>query len=169
MQQYCFVKRSKFYVVIFFAGILTLLFSFDQPCNNVPELNKQIIAFVKTQLHKKVGTGECWDLAAAALNKVGAKWDGKYLFGKEIDHKKNCVYEGDIIQFEGIELKYEKEKTIYFEKLEHHTAVIFEVKDKGSYNIADQNTGFSGKKVGTHALQISSITKGKFKIFRPFK
>ena len=163
------MKTVKLFYLLIIAGLLLMMFSFHQPCNNVPELNKEIIAFINSQLNKKVGTGECWDLAAAALNKVGAKWDGKYLFGKEIDHKKNCVYEGDIIQFEGIELKYEKEKTIYFEKLEHHTAVIFEVKDKGSYIIADQNTGFSGKKVGTHALQISTITKGKFKIFRPFK
>ncbi len=159
----------KLFNLIFIPVAVVLLCGFDQPCNNTPEINKQIIAFVRSQLNKKVGTGECWDLAAEALNKVGATWDGKYLFGKVIDHKKNCVYEGDIMQFEGVELKYEKDKTIYFEKLEHHTAIVFEVKDKGSYVIADQNTGFSGKKVGTHAIELSSITKGKFKIFRPIK
>src|SRR5688572_15897370 len=33
-------------------------------CDTVPELNQKVIDFVKTKLNKKVGEGECWDLAA---------------------------------------------------------------------------------------------------------
>src|SRR5664279_3849155 len=74
-------------------------------CDTIPVLNKSIITFVKTKIGKKVGKGEFWDVAAEALNFAGAKWDGQYKFGKEVNYKKDCVFPGDIMQFEGITLK----------------------------------------------------------------
>lgn len=142
---------------------------FSYSCDDVPFLNKQIKKYVESKLNKKVATGECWDLAAEALNSCGAKWDGNYNFGTLIDHKKDCVYEGDIIQFEGVELNYKKDKTTFIEKLEHHTAIVYQVKEKGNFIVADQNTRFSGKKVGTHDIELNTLTKGKIKIFRPTK
>ena len=156
--------------LIFVLTISTLSFTkTNLQCDNIPEMNKQIIDFVKTNLGKKVGNGECWDLAADALNKINAKWDGKQNFGKEINYLKNCVYPGDIVQFEGVKLNYEIDKKIYVESLLHHTAIIYEVKEKGNFIIADQNTRESGKTVGTHAFEVKSITKGTFKIYRPIK
>lgn len=55
---------------------------------------------------KKVGKGECWDLAAGALNEVSAKWESPYEFGNEINDKNEIVFPGDIIQFEGVKLVY---------------------------------------------------------------
>ena len=136
-------------------------------CDSIPALNKNIITFVKTKIGKKVGKGECWDLAADALNTTNAKWDGNYGFGKEVNYKKECVYPGDIIQFEGVLLKYEIGKNKYTENLSHHTAIIYEVKSKEEFVLADQNTGRSGRKVGVGPFDIKTITKGKFKIFRP--
>lgn len=144
-------------------------FKTDQPCNNIPELNKKIIEVVKESKGKKVGKGECWDVAAEALNKVEAKWDGNYKFGKEVDYKKACIYPGDIVQFEGVELKYNIEDAFYIERLAHHTAIIYEVKSKGDFIIADQNTKHSGKKVAMHAFDVKTVTKGKFIIYRPQK
>lgn len=141
----------------------------DKPCGETPELNKKVIAFVKTNLKKQVATGECWDVAAGALNSAGAKWDGDYKFGKEVDYKKVCIFPGDIVQFEGVELQYNIEDAFYIEKLTHHTAIIYEVKNKGEFIIADQNTKFSGKKVATHPFDVKTLTKGKFTIFRPQK
>lgn len=141
----------------------------DQPCGNAPELNKKIIEFVNSSLGKQVAAGECWDVAAQALNKAGAKWDGNYNFGKVVDYKKTCIYPGDIVQFEGVELKYNIEDIFYVEKLTHHTAIIYNVKGKGDFVIADQNTKFSGKKVATHPFDVKTLTKGKFTIYRPQK
>jgi len=165
-------------VVIFFVLITTLSFveiskrnlmSINNViiCDSIPPINKNIIALVKSKIGKKVGKGECWDLAADALNSVGAKWDGNYGFGKEVNYKKDCIYPGDIIQFEGVILKYEIDKKQYIEKMAHHTAIIYEVKGKDEFVIADQNNGRTGRKVGLGALDIKTITKGKFKIFRP--
>jgi hypothetical protein len=141
----------------------------SQSCDSVPALNKEIIAFVKSKVNKKVGRGECWDLAAEALKTTEAVWDKNYKFGLEVNYKKDCVFEGDIIQFEGVMIKYKKGNTFYVEELGHHTAIIYEVKAKGEYVLAEQNTNQLGKKVGFSTLELENITKGKFKIFRPSK
>ncbi len=167
------MKKIKFSIAII---VLSEMFSFfpiaigtDQPCGNAPGLNNEIIKIVNASIGKKVGAGECWDVAAEALNRSGAKWDGNYKFGKVIDYKKECIYPGDIVQFEGAELKYNIEDVFYIEKLTHHTAIIYTVKSKGDFVIADQNTKHSGKKVATHPFDVKTLTKGKFSIYRPQK
>ena len=138
-------------------------------CDSIPELNKQIIDFVKTNIKKKVGKGECWDLAAEALNSIGAKWNGQYVFGTEVLYKTDCVYPGDIIQFKNVRVQYDVNGKVYIEMMEQHTAVIYEVKNKGSYILAHQNTPFSGKKVGLSPINLKDINKGKITIYRPEK
>lgn len=164
------MKKSLFLFLFLFAG---LLFSFQFPsqkdCGETPEWNQEVIDFVNTKLKKKVGNGECWELAAQALNSFDAKWDGKYVFGKEVNYKTGCIYPGDIIQFEGVVVKYEKDGTKFMEYMTHHTAVIYEVKETGVFTLAHQNIGNWGKKVGLSPLDLKNITKGTFKIFRPEK
>ena len=168
------MKRS----FLFSISVLILFFSsFNVPkktswstiksCDQIPALNQNLIEFVKNNLNKKVGRGECWDLAAQGLNTIGANWDKNYVFGKEIDLKKDCVYPGDIIQFEGVEIQYQKKNTFYREEVEHHTAIIFKVNNKQSFVLAEQNTTELGKKVGTSTLELKNILKGTFKIYRP--
>src|ERR1043165_7237453 len=82
-------------------------------CGTAPELNRQVVEFVKTKIHQRVGRGECWDLAAAALNNAGASWDHRYNFGKEINASRECVYPGDIIQCEGVPVKFQKDWCTY--------------------------------------------------------
>ena len=169
--------KSIFFIIIFLSFLLSsfTISSFLKPIgyfqttDSIPAMNKQIIDFVKAKIKKKVGTGECWDLAAEALQIVNAKWDMKYKFGKEIDYKKEPIYPGDIIQFENVILNYEKDGKKYTEKMSHHTAIIYEVINKTNYNIAHQNNGYSGKKVGVSPLDLATLTKGKFKIYRAEK
>ncbi len=158
---------SKNKISLLLLSLAFVFFGFQQNCNETPELNKKIVAFVKQNIGKKVSTGECWDLAAEALNKTKAKWDGSYGFGEKVEYQKECVFAGDIIQFKGVKLNYKEGEYFLTETLEHHTAVIYEVKEKGVYIIADQNTRFTGKKVGTRMLELKNITKGTIQIFRP--
>lgn len=137
--------------------------------DSIPEMNKQIIDFVKSKIKTKVGTGECWDLAAEALKSVNATWNMPYVFGREVNYKYEPVFPGDIIQFEGIQLNYVINNKKYTEKMSHHTAIIFEVKDNTNFTIAHQNNGYSGRKVGVSPLELKTITRGKFKIYRPVK
>jgi hypothetical protein len=170
------MKTIIFITIICFGFLFTSFKNPEFPCqinslytDSIPEMNKQIIDFVKTKIKTKVGTGECWDLASEALKSVNATWNMKYKFGSEIDYKKETVFPGDIIQFEGVVLNYEINGKKYIEKMSHHTAIIFEVKDKTNFTLAHQNNGYSGRKVGLSPLDLSTLTKGKFKIYRPEK
>ncbi|MBD80145.1 MAG: hypothetical protein CL840_14625 [Crocinitomicaceae bacterium] len=136
-------------------------------CDKVPKLNQKIIEFVDSKIKKKVGRGECWDLAFEALSSTDAKWDGQYKFGKEVFYRSECIFPGDIIQFERVKIKYEKDGITYNGEMAHHTAIIYEVKEIGVYTLAHQNTAFSGRKVGLSELDVKNISKGKFKIYRP--
>jgi hypothetical protein len=138
-------------------------------CDQVPALNQELLKYVKNNLHKKVGRGECWDLAAQGLNAINASWDKKYNFGRRVDLKTECVYPGDIIQFEGVQIQYKKKDTYYVEEMEHHTAIIFKVNSKESFVVAEQNTSVHGKKVELSALELKNILKGTYTIFRPVK
>jgi hypothetical protein len=69
---------------------LSYLSKFYAQCDSIAPINKKIIAWVSAQVNKKVGTGECWDLAQKALNNSGAKWDGLYGFGKPLK-KGECL------------------------------------------------------------------------------
>jgi hypothetical protein len=137
------------------------------PCDTIPELNQKIIELVNPQMGKTVGRGECWDLAAHVLEQTGAKWDGHYTFGRKVDPEKDCIYPGDLIQFEGVKVRYTEGQRVYTETMAHHTAVIYQVKAKGVYILAHQNTGTSGRKVGLSELDLKTIIKGKYMIYRP--
>ena len=148
--------------LIFFIAIT----AFRSDCNEVPPLNKEILKYVDSQIGKKVGRGECWDVAAEALDKNGAQWNHHFEFGEKVN-KNDCVYPGDIIQFEGVKLRYNNNGAIYTESLAHHTAIIYAVKSEGVYELAHQNTPYSGKKVGLSTFNINDVKKGKYSIYRP--
>ena len=149
--------------------ISPILFSTTTDCTEKLPLNAQIISFVKSNMNKKVGTGECWDLASEALNQAKAKWNGELVFGTKLDYQKECIYPGDIVQFEGVKLKYIENKMTYVEAMEHHTAIIYEVKGIGDYTLAHQNTAYTGRKVGTSKFNVKDIISGTFTIYRPVK
>ena len=138
-------------------------------CDSIPKLNRDIVTFVTSNLKKKVGRGECWDLAAEALNSANASWDGEYKYGKEVDPKTDCIYPGDIIQFEDVQIEYNKNGGRYMEFMPHHTAVVYKVNAKGNYEIAHQNFQAWGRKVGVSNLELKNVTKGKLMFYRPVR
>ncbi len=157
--------------ILFILSIILLptLFSLTTDCNETFPLNQQIIEFVNSKMNKKVGKGECWDLANEALTLVQAKWDGNLKFGRKLDYKKECIYPGDIIQFEKVKVKYTENKVTYQEAMPHHTAIIYEVKGTGDFVLAHQNTAYTGRKVGISSLNLMNVTGGKITIYRPEK
>lgn len=138
----------------------------NTPCDDVPELNKKITSYVTTNLRKKVGRGECWDLAAGALNEHHAKWDGRYTYGKPVDHTTECIYPGDIMQFENVRIETRSANGFFAEEMPHHTAIVYEVKSTGVFTIAHQNYD-NTRKVITTPLTMANIKRGKVMIYRP--
>jgi len=138
-------------------------------CDSVPELNQHLISFVDSNMKKRVGSGQCWDLAEHALNKNNAKWNGLYKFGTEVNYQTDCIYPGDIMQFEGVLVKYVRDGGKWYEEMKHHTAFIYKVNGTGEFVLAHQNFGSFGKKVGLTTLDMKHVKKGRIKIFRPVK
>ena len=145
--------------------------SFSQK-TDIPEVNQEIISYVKTVIGKKVGRGECWDLADAALTASNAVFDKSteesvLIFGKEYKPKKDRILPGDIIQFENVLVKYEKGNGIYTETYGQHTAIVYSIKSQDQIELAHQNTGFSGRKVGLSLLRLNAVQRGKMKFYHP--
>lgn len=135
--------------------------------DSLPELNQKILAFVNSKMKKKVGRGECWDLAAFALNDAGATWNGKLKFGRLLDLQTETVLPGDIIQFEGVKIRYEKAGAKYKETLNHHTGIIYKVTGDKRFDMANQNTSQHGRKVAISTIDLNHVIAGKYFIYRP--
>jgi hypothetical protein len=154
-------------------ALLLLLSSFTFK-TELPELNAKIITYLDSVMGKKVDRGECWDLAAGALAYSGAYFDRSSMktvtiYGRELNYKKEEVLPGDLIQFENVELAWKDGNTTYKETMGQHTAVVYKVNGPLNYEIAHQNTGQWGKKVGVSNLDLNNLAKGKLWIYRPIK
>ncbi|MFO8022142.1 MAG: hypothetical protein R6U65_06725 [Perlabentimonas sp.] len=136
---------------------------------SIPKMNKRIVEYVNSVMGTQVDRGECWDLAHRALNLVDATWDGMYVYGKPVDFENEEVYPGDIVHFKGVVVKQTVGLTTKTETMEQHTAIIMEVYDKGVYELAHQNTSFSGRKVGTSPIDLNGVVEGTVIIYRPVK
>ena len=134
--------------------------------DSLPDLNREILAFVNSHMKKKVGRGECWDLAAEALNSAGAKWNGKFQFGRKLE-KGEAILPGDIIQFEGVKIKYQEGNARYTQVLKHHTGIIYSLKSQTQFDMANQNTEEHGKKVTLSFIDLDNIATGHYYIYRP--
>lgn len=133
----------------------------------LPVLNQQIVHYVLDQEGKKVDRGECWDLAAQALNRAGAKWDGMYGFGRLLDVKKEPIMPGDIVQFEGVLMEHRTENGREQFSFMKHTAVVVAVTSPGDVVIMHQNFGKAGRKVSSLNLILGDLVKGKLLFYRP--
>ena len=135
--------------------------------DSLPPVNRRVVAFVQEHVGSRVGRGECWDLAAEVLNAAGAQWDGDHRFGREVFPGRGSVLPGDIVQFEKVEFQWEEGLESHSIRMQHHTAVVMEVRAKGSYVIAQQNTQETGRKTGLADLVLARRKKGSIRFFRP--
>jgi len=148
------------------SSLLFFTLSVSAQCDSISEINFQIVELAKKKLGKKVGRGECWDLAKSVLDETGANWDGKYEFGRTLK-KGECIMPGDIIQFEKLKTETLNNGVKSTEMFPHHTAIVYEVKSADEIVLVHQNTGYTGKKVGTSVFRFSAITTGRYIIYRP--
>jgi hypothetical protein len=134
-----------------------------------PAINQQIVEYVKSTIGTKVNRGECWDLAYEALTRHECIWDWDYEYGEKYDPKEETVYPGDLIQFENVVVKYKKGNVTYTETMGHHTAIVYRIIDqeKKIFELAHQNTEFSGKKVGLSEFNLENVVKGDLMFYHP--
>ncbi len=135
--------------------------------DTLPTVNRHVVEYVREHMGRKVDRGECWDLAAAALNSAHADWDGTYGFGRVVDPRKDEILPGDIIQFEGVTVEQRTNTSLLRETYGHHTAVVLHVLANGEYTIAHQNFGEAARKVSTTTLRLADVRSGKITFHRP--
>lgn len=159
----------KFVVSLIMLISLRVHAQYAQPCDEIPLLNQEILKVLKPYKGKKISRGECWDAAQLALDKVGAEWDGEYVFGRVIDPATECIQPGDIVQFEDVYVEVTTENGGYTETFEHHTAIVYKVSGPGIMELFHQNTGEYGRKMGITPFDLANVTKGTITFFRPVK
>jgi hypothetical protein len=154
------------------------------------KINEKIAAFCKENLNKKVGDGDCYDLAKYALAAAGAKPEfkyknhpakGDYVWGEEVVRlevkggkqdltgKLKEIKAGDVIQFRDTKFGGPKAsgKGTYSLAFSHHTAVVSEVKNGGkTLAILHQNMG-GKKEVLAGSLTLEHLTEGWIRVYRP--
>jgi signal peptidase I len=147
----------KYCILYVFSALL-----FVQTEAQTPSVTQKILSFCELNKGKKVGKGECWDLAKEALDGSGASWTSPYVFGKELK-KKDPVLPGDIIQFEKVTIEYPDGS---WKELPHHTAIVYTVIAPGKYTVAEQNA--NGKRFVTFSeIDLNYVKKGKYTVYRP--
>ena len=122
--------------------------------DQLPPLNRTILAYAIAHTNEQVGNGECWALPAKALKHAGAHMDDTYDFGSEV-HWRDAL-PGDVIQYR---------------RGQHHSVIVFERPDEnGRFRQIHQNAPPNGKKVGIRTrdfLNISKNSKVTVKVYRP--
>ncbi len=131
------------------------------PQGPVSEIQREVVNFAADSIGKKIGRGECWDLADQALRAAGAEPPKGYTFGDRIPLSE--IQPGDILQFTSARFDEPGYWTIM--GMPNHTAVVHAVGDTRAF-ILQQN--FDGKRyVTTYDLNLNNQTSGLIEAFRP--
>jgi hypothetical protein len=149
-------------------------------------INDKIVAFCQSQMHAKVGGGECANLANEALRVAGADFwgydpnhNGDYVWGtlvttitpgRDATPSAHCQ-PGDIIQFQNVTLSNGWSAS-------HHTAIVAAVDSLGRpTQVYEENVGVNGKGKGSGAhdrtdrldavtINLKTVTSGTIHIYR---
>jgi len=159
--------------------------------SKVPLLNQKILTFCKKAIGKKVGNGQCAELAYEALADSGAEspddfrdspragdyvW-GELVYGHKVQGKTHMetgkrkeVRPGDVIQMRDVLIKHveETEDAITTETVDadHHTAVVSDVsKDGMTYEVIEQNAN-ELPTVTTGTLHLKDMQSGYILVYR---
>lgn len=130
------------------------------------ELNKKIVDFVNRHMGQQVGDGECWSLAAAAMDAAGAQPPQEYVFGRELASKEEW-WPGDIIQFTSCVFKQPMPRggwEIFEAGVPNHTAVYLGRRD-GKALIGQQNV-LGNRTVQTGLIDFNCMISGHYKVYR---
>lgn len=132
-----------------------------KPPGPITEIQRGVVNFAADNIGRRIGRGECWDLADQALRAAGAEPPKGYTFGTPVPLDE--IQPGDILQFTAARFDEPGYWTIM--GMPNHTAVVHAVGDTRAF-ILQQN--FDGKRyVTTYDLNLNNLTSGRLEAFRP--
>ena len=152
-------------------------------------LNARLVQFCRSYLGRKLGNGQCSELATLGLPAIGARLDFSQQWGHQVYHfgasggrqwiqlgeagrtAKNWsqmdVRPGDIIQYENVRFEKHWPGGYSFQSYPHHTSVIEQVsRDGRSYKVLEQNVNNTQFVLET-TLYLPDLTEGVLHITRP--
>lgn len=132
----------------------------------LPELNARVVNYAIGSMGTQVGNGECWTLAAEALDAAGAMPAESTAFGHELK-KTEAWLPGDIIQFKScrFEVHYANGYSVEEMGYPNHTAIIYST-DGSRVTLIHQNYRMV-KRVQVSTIDMNTMTAGTYKVFRP--
>lgn len=136
------------------------------PVETLPPTNAKIVEYVNTVIGKKVGRGECWDLANEALTYANAQWKFPTTFGKPIDYKKEVILPGDLIQIKNVVMESRTDTSIVRWKMLEHTAIVYATTNSYQISIAEQNVNGVRKVMISH-WNLKDVKGGSLLFYRP--
>ena len=136
------------------------------PLKASAKLNAQVVNYAISCIGKQVGNGECWTLAAEALDAAGAMPAEQFSFGHELK-KKEAWLPGDIIQFKAckFEVHYANGYSVEEMGFPNHTAIIYST-DGSRVTLLHQNYRMI-RLVQVSTIDMNTMTDGSYKVFRP--
>jgi hypothetical protein len=153
-------------------------------------LGDQVVSFAKGRISKKVGSGECYDLADRALRNAGAKSapdygettpTADYVWGREVSLAD--VRPGDIIQFRNYRFDRRVDRsdgsyTTKFQERPHHTAIVETTGENGMMTVLEQNAPpgspvqrtqlyFANSSINEGGTKTTVTVQGQIRFYRP--
>ena len=130
---------------------------------NQTAVGSAVVAYAAAQKGQKIGDGQCWALADAALAAARAVRPGErgldtYVFGQEVYRN---FQPGDIIQFENVTLQSPN----YTGNFPHHTAIIASA-NGNVLTIYEQNAN-NVQLVTSETIDIGMKKSGLIRVYRP--
>ncbi|HKI17664.1 MAG TPA: hypothetical protein VKA15_07275 [Isosphaeraceae bacterium] len=144
-------------------------------CGSDGSLNEKVVEFARSKLGQQVGNGQCNALAVEALRHSGGRRRGarEGIWGDELESLRD-VKPGDILQFENVvfisrRLQDDGSLVIQTRKLPHHTAIIAQVRKRGTKPILvilHQNVD-NNPIVQEWTIDMAEKKRGSVKGYRP--
>lgn len=149
-------------------------------------LLQKVLSFCQISKGRMVGNGQCSSLAQHALTAAGASSGGEdtpgpedYSWGRQIfylahvstglktEGQREDIKPGCIIQFRDVRWEGKTPRGTYWMDMEHHTAIVAAVEDKGNMlRIFHQNYG-NNKLVTEAKLRLDDLRKGWIRVYEP--
>ncbi|HVD99274.1 MAG TPA: hypothetical protein VNB90_13790 [Cytophagaceae bacterium] len=154
----------KSFILLAFSSLLFSFVFYKKA--TLPPTNEKVLEYVNSVLGKKVGAGECWDLANEALTHAHAKWTFPTTFGKPYNYKKDTILPGDVIQLSDVTIETRSGNSISRITMAKHTAIVYSVGTEGKIKVAEQNFN-NLKKIVINEWDLDDVKKGKLQFYRP--
>jgi hypothetical protein len=149
------------------------------------QTNARLLNFCRAYLGRKLGNGQCSELAVYGLPAARARLDFNNLWGSTVCQfsgvngsptvnipggkrgQKPDIRPGDLIQYEGVKFEKHWEGGYSFKEYPHHTSVIEHVSRDGlTLTVLEQNVGGTQYVLRTK-LFMPELTAGTMRVTRP--